>query len=203
MALLVVVGLIYSLQSATRGRLMSQCMIFNIVPKQTPAREEIRGMNAFVKNCRRTAARTKLNFGWIQFYWCHVYYNHGCLTEPEPSEKKKGRERESCDIESLFAFPDYDWPSNWMVFQSMTLALPSTIVRVYRCLLNGTRAARYFCRAPAAFCTFPPNTKERTPAFLPSLTLHRLSFTLLCETQQPWRTQTSCATRLHHRQDLS
>lgn len=94
MALLVVVGLIYSLQSATRGRLMSQCMIFNIVPKQTPAREKIRGTNAFVKNCQRTAARIKVNFGWIQFYWCHVYYNHGCLTEPEPSEMKKKRERE-------------------------------------------------------------------------------------------------------------
>lgn len=93
MAIPVEVGLIYSWQLATRGRRLSQRMIFNTVPKQTPAREEIRGMNAFVKNCRRTAARIKLNFGWSQFYWCHVYYNHGCLTEPEPSEKKK-RERE-------------------------------------------------------------------------------------------------------------
>lgn len=110
--------------------------------------------------------------------------------------KKKKKKRERCDTEGPVCLPRL-----WLTFEIAVLddvtvddsgahqccgaSVPVSLER------RRMSAAQYFCRALAAFHTFPPNTKKQTPALSPSLSLHRLSFTLLCETQQPWRSWTT------------
>lgn len=172
MAIPVEAGLIYSLQSATRGRLVSQCLIFHIVPKQTPARNEIRGMNAFVVRTLPThSSRDKTRFRVNSILFCVMSVTITVVSQSlSPQQaKKKERERENCDMEGPVCLPRL-----WLTFKPVVLDDVT---------IDDSGA----------------HTKKQTPALPPSLTPRRLSFTLL--SRQPWRSLTTCATRLHCRQD--
>lgn len=137
-------------------------------PKQTPAREKIRGMNAFVIRTLLTHSsrdKTQFRVNSVSFVSC-LLQSGLCHKAWAPSKQKKERERARAVTQRApFAFPDYGWPSNqsgwcygrwlwrstapWCVSGWVSLERLSTVCLLAQCFRLALAHKEADARAPA------------------------------------------------------